>query len=333
MNLLRSLALVVPSLCLAGAASAQGATCATAAPIAGTGTFNFSNVGATNDGPAFACGNIAADVWYAWTAPASDSYTFDTCTGTSFDSVLAVYDTCGGTLLDCNDDTCGLQSEIQVSAVAGATYLIRLGGRNGAQGSGTLTVVGTPPPPPPGSPDVIVGALTGPSNYSGVGGIGAYSIGTTSCNIGTDELLWEANNPNHPVIGQNIYRHEGNRFELLGISYLKHGFTALQQNLCSPCTSSGTGTRLGVGCSDPYGSGLNGSQSGLGPRWQVNAHTGAFTYPYSQQGQGGNSIFKRIQVHNTDLDPSLHPTATIVGEGQYIAPDDAAAGNGNNNVA
>ena len=186
---------------------------------------------------------------------------------------------------------------------------------------------------PATGPDVIVGQLTGPSNYSGIGGVGAYAIGTTSCNTGTAELNWFANNTNHPVIGQNIYRHEGNTFELLGISYLKHGFTALQQNLCCTCNSSGTGSRLGVGCSDPYGSGLNGSQGGLGPRWQVNAHTGAFSYPFSQQGQGGNSIFKRIQVQNSDLDPSLHPTARYVGEGQYIAPDDAAAGNGNNNVS
>ena len=224
--------------------------------------------------------------------------------------------------------------------MSGATYWVRLGGNNGAQGNGILTISVDEPSGgggncdnPATGADVIVGALTGPSNYTGQGGVGAYSIGTTSCNTGTVPLDWFANNTSHPVIGQNIYRFEGNTFELIGMSYLKHGFTALQGNLCCACSPNPNGTRLGVGCSDPYGSGLNGSQGGLGPRWQVNAHTGAFSYPFSQQGQGGNSIFKRIQVQNSDLDPFLHSSARIVGEGQYIAPDDAAAGNGNNNCS
>jgi hypothetical protein len=181
--------------------------------------------------------------------------------------------------------------------------------------------------------DVIVGAIPNISNYGQLNGMAAYALGTTSCNTGTQELLWFANNTNHPVIGQNIYRLEEGRFEQVGMSWLKHGFTALQQNLCCNCQSSGTGSRLGVGCSDPYSSGLNGSQSGLGPRWQVNAFTGAFSYPYAQQGQSGDSIFKRIQVPVSDVLSSEHPTAQYFGEAQYIAPDDAAAGNGFNNVS
>ena len=179
--------------------------------------------------------------------------------------------------------------------------------------------------------DVIVGSIPNISNYGASGGTAAYALGTTSCNVGTAELLWFANSNQHPVIGQNIYRIENGRFEQIGTSWLKHGFTALQQNLCGNCQSSGTGSRLGVGCSDPYSSGLNGSQGGLGPRFQVNAFTGAFPYPYFQQGQSGDRIFKRIQVANDDVDPSLHPTATYWGEAQYVAPDDAAAGNGVNN--
>ncbi|MEL6906395.1 MAG: hypothetical protein AAFP22_13365, partial [Planctomycetota bacterium] len=181
--------------------------------------------------------------------------------------------------------------------------------------------------------DVIVGSVNGITNYGAIGGVAGYALGTTSCNVGDAELLWFANNTNHPVIGQNIYRLENGRFEQIGMSWLKHGFTALQQGLCCSCISSGTGSRLGVGCSDPYSSGLNGSQGGLGPRWQVNAFTGAFSYPYAQQGQSGDRAFKRIQVLNTDVDPALHPTAQFFGESQYIAPDDAAAGNGLNNVS
>ncbi|MEM7539206.1 MAG: hypothetical protein AAF639_44015, partial [Chloroflexota bacterium] len=34
-----------------------------------------------------------------------------------------------------------------------------------------------------------------------------------------------------------------------------------------------------------------------------------------------------------DFDPQLHPGAQYFGEGHYVAPDDAAAGNGNNNAS
>jgi len=186
--------------------------------------------------------------------------------------------------------------------------------------------------PAPG-PDVIVGSLSGISKYGSVNGIAGYSIGTTSCNVGQEELNWISQSNNHPVIGQNIYRIENGRMEQLGQSWLKHGFTALQQGLCCTCQSSGTGSRLGVGCSDPYGSSLNGSQSGLGPRSEVNAYTGVFLWPYTGQGLTGNAAYKRCQVANDDVDPALHPSAVYIAEGHYIAKDDAAAGNGGNNAS
>lgn len=181
-------------------------------------------------------------------------------------------------------------------------------------------------------PDVIVGSLNGIRNYSpDAGGQSAFAIGTTSCNIGTAELLWIASNNQHPVIGQNIYRVKDGIFEQIGVSWLKHGFTALQQNLCGPCTSSGTGSRLGVGCSDPYSAGLNGSQGGLGPRDEVNAATGFFPYPFRSPSRSGND--RRILVDNQFLNPAQNAGARYFGEGQYVAPDDTAAGNGANNAS
>jgi len=332
-------AALLAALVLAPNASAQGADlCSNATAISGTGTFSVNNQGANTDGPG-ACGNFGRDVWFAWTATATDVFQFDTCSFASYDTTLAAYSGSCGSLsqISCNDDTCGLQSSVSISAMQGTTYLIRVGGYSGAQGTATLTIDQGGPTPgcanPATGPDVIVGAIPNISNYGAVGNMGGYSLGTTSCNTGDAELLWIANNNQHPVIGQNIYRLEDGRFEQIGMSWLKHGFTALQQNLCCNCQSSGTGTRLGVGCSDPYGSGLNGSQGGLGPRFQVNAFTGAFQYPYAAQGQGGDRVYKRIQVPNDDVDPGLHPTAQYFGEAQYITPDDAAAGNGTNNVS
>lgn len=182
-------------------------------------------------------------------------------------------------------------------------------------------------------PDVIVGALTGPSNYTSDdgGATSAFAIGTTSCNVGTAELLWIRNTNQHPVIGQNIYRVKDGVFEMIGVSWLKHGFTALQQNLCSPCNSSGTGSRLGVGCSDPYSSGLNGSQGGLGPRYEVNAANGFFPYPYTSPSYTGNG--RRLLIDSDKLNPSMNAGAAYIGEGHYVAPDDSAAGNDENNAS
>ena len=311
--------------------------------ISGYTSVPFNTTSATTDGlNNLGCGQGTAnrDVWFSWVAPASEMVTVSTC-GANYDSLIGIYNgtSCPATsVVTCNDDSCSLQSSASFSATAGASYLFRIGAFGANQsGSGTVTVASGGPmggcPNPATGADVIVGSLNGISDYGSVGGVAAYSIGTTSCNVGDQELLWIANGTDHPVIGQNIYRIEDGRIEQIGLSWLKHGFTALQQDLCCDCASSGTGTRLGVGCSDPYGSGLNGSQGGLGPRFEVNAATGAFLWPYTADGQTGNAIYKRIQVPNSDMDPGQHPGAVYIGEAQYVAPDDTAAGNDNNNCS
>lgn len=183
-------------------------------------------------------------------------------------------------------------------------------------------------------PDVMVGELYNTSAYGSVGNIAAFSVGTYSCNVGNQQLKWEGSTNKHPVIGQNVFRLKDGRFEHIGQAWLKHGFTALQNEICTcDCTSSGTGSRLGVGCSDPYDAGLNGSQSGMGPKFEVNAHTGVFSYPYTDQGDTGNAIYKRIQIAIPDIDPAQNPGALYFVEGQYVAPDDSDAGNQNNNAS
>jgi len=191
-------------------------------------------------------------------------------------------------------------------------------------------------------PDVIVGDLTGPRLWGTLDGKSAYSLGTTSCNIGDENLLWDDTTFDgtpanlHPVIGQNMFRLKDGRFEQIGQSWLKHAFCALQlSGLCDTCQPAGGGCtdELGPGCHDPYGASLNGSQTGLGAKFEINAATGEYPWPYTGRGTSGNTLFKRIQVDNDDLDPSLNPDARYFGEGQYVAPDDAQAGNDNNNAS
>jgi hypothetical protein len=184
------------------------------------------------------------------------------------------------------------------------------------------------------SPDVIVGDLVGTSNYGTVSGITAYSVGTTSCNLGSCWLNWISTTAEHPVIGQNMFRLKDGRFEQIGQSWLKHGFTALQQTTCSTsCNAAPSGAHLGVLCSDPYSTGLNGTESNLGPKNDVNPNTGVYLYPDSRISLTGSAIYKRLQVHNTDLDPALNTGALYFVEGQYVSHDDASAKMNPNNAS
>ncbi len=191
---------------------------------------------------------------------------------------------------------------------------------------------------PSTGPDVLVGELPDLTNQSSeaVGGINfdAFSVGTTSCNKGNTPLNWHTGGTDnrHPVIGQNLFRLSSGRFEQIGQSWLKHGFTALQGSICStqfgfPCSAT-SGITLGVGCSDPYSSGLNAGQSGLGPKWQVNAATGLFPYPFANPAYSGSTA-RRLRVRSSDIVAG----AQYFIEGQYVCGDDAGMGNKNNNAS
>lgn len=211
------------------------------------------------------------------------------------------------------------------------------------------TGTGDGAPRAPEGPDVIVGGV-GVSGFNGsnpndvvafgpVGSLRAYSVATTSCNIGSNDLAWtdcgQQSNPvcaQHPVISQNLYRLKGGRFEHLGQSWLKHGFCALDEFLCDPNCPQGSCDTLGVGCSDPYTASRN-SGPGLGPKSEVNAFTGQFPYPFNLNSSGNAQISGRLQVRSDDINPALNAGALYWVEGQYTTQDDAAAGNADNNAS
>ncbi|MBK8268178.1 MAG: hypothetical protein IPK83_07670 [Planctomycetes bacterium] len=184
-------------------------------------------------------------------------------------------------------------------------------------------------------PDVIVGGVgvsgENGSNQSDVvsftptGAIRAYSLATTSCNIGTADLSWttcgQLSNPvcaQHPVISQNFYRLKNGRFEQLGQSWLKHGFCALDETLCSAsCPPDGCGV-LGPGCSDPYTASRN-SGPGLRRKSDVNAFTGRFIYPFSNGSSGSPAINGRLQVRSDDVNPAMNSGRLYWAECQYTA--------------
>jgi hypothetical protein len=183
-------------------------------------------------------------------------------------------------------------------------------------------------------PDVITADLYELHHWgaNAPGTIHAYSVGTMSCNIGDTPLSWHNYDNQRPVIGQNMFRLRDGRFEQIGQSWLKWAFLALNENFCGTCiTPPGGGSQLGVHCSDPYSASLNGSQGGLGPKSVVNPFTGYLPANHATPGSG--TINGRLQVHTFDLDPNQNAGALYFVEGQYVSPDDAAAGNLYNNAS
>ncbi|WP_437784086.1 MXAN_6577-like cysteine-rich protein [Sorangium sp. So ce1097] len=130
------------------APSCPAGTLASAVPQTITG----STVGRPNSVTPTAtteCGAVeSADAGYAFTAPVTGDYVFDTY-GSAFDTVLHVRDgSCRGPQLACNDDTRIEQSEVTVTLEAGQTVVVVVDGfRNTSAGAFTLNVRRAVPPP------------------------------------------------------------------------------------------------------------------------------------------------------------------------------------------
>ncbi len=127
--------------------------CNSAMPISGAGTFNFDNSAATTgaDGQNeyicydFGSSAVDNDVWFDWTAATTGNAIVESCNNTSVDTKIGAYPGGGcptpGSAIACNDDTCGLQSQIQFPCTAATSYMIQVGCFPGAAGgTGAITI-------------------------------------------------------------------------------------------------------------------------------------------------------------------------------------------------
>ena len=133
---------------------------------AGLGTTEFTTIGAITDGPdhpnnpcfGFGSLNAGRDVWYTYTPDFTGAVEWSTCSSASFDTRLAVYNPgspcppADEDLYACNDDGAGCEgftSSLFFEVEAGMTYLLRLGGFNDDNGTGTFDLTEIVPPEPP----------------------------------------------------------------------------------------------------------------------------------------------------------------------------------------
>jgi hypothetical protein len=177
-------------------------------------------------------------------------------------------------------------------------------------------------------PDIIVSDLFDLIYWGASGSIQAYSVGTYVCNIGDQPAVWQGSTNQHPVIGQNLFRLSAGRFEQIGQSWLKWAFLSENTDYCGTCIDPNSSSLLGVNCADPYEAAYSGYQGQLGPKSVVNPFTGEF--PAVHPTPPFTVIGGRLQVHAADFGGS---GTLYFAEGQYVTPDDSAAGNLHNNAS
>lgn len=140
-------------------------------------------------------------------------------------------------------------------------------------------------------------------------GISAFTMYTTSCNVGSEKIPW---NPpmstTHPGILMSIYRVLNGRFEQVAWSWVKHGFYATNATSCGggSCGDPG-GYYLGLRCTDTYGGGNNADQYYLGGRDEWNAQTGVWTCQGSWFSNYQNDCIRRNS--GSGLGPVAHRLA------------------------
>lgn len=130
----------------------------------GEETSGSANTSAETNDFDLSCGvGSAADVAFGWTAPFTDYFTFST-QGSSFDTVVAVFDDCDSGERACNNN---LGSVPQGRAVAhveqGQDYVVVVDGNAGERGSVSLSIE------PVICPETDVSSLPLPASFSTVG--------------------------------------------------------------------------------------------------------------------------------------------------------------------
>lgn len=183
------------------------------------------------------------------------------------------------------------------------------------------------------APDLLLGDIPAIARWGTLDGKTAFSLGPTTCNLGTCQGDYAASTSHHPVTAPNMFRLRGGRFEQIGQGWVFHGFFALSGPVCSTDCVPTSGSHLGVHCSTTDTTSYAGFQPNLGPRSDVDASTGMFPFPSTGRGEMGNVLFRRLQVDNDDLDPAQNAGAIYVVEGELVSEDDAAGGKVGNNAS
>ncbi|MEY3835047.1 MAG: hypothetical protein RI989_475, partial [Bacteroidota bacterium] len=119
--------------------------------IPNSGPVAASNLNTVTEGTSPSCGVGAGagikDVWYKFIFTGG-TYTLTTTLGTLADTRIAIYNSCSGNQLLCNDDAAGMgyASQLVMSCpnlTVGTTYYVQAGGYNNLQGNFSIQLTST----------------------------------------------------------------------------------------------------------------------------------------------------------------------------------------------
>ncbi|MAD19368.1 MAG: hypothetical protein CMJ52_03995 [Planctomycetaceae bacterium] len=168
----------------------------------------FTTIGSTDSGidDALSCSttsgpSVFRDVWFEFTAFCTGPLSISTCDGTDFDTRISVYDatagcpTSGTQAFACNDDGCGTGSDVSTFAIAGQTFIIRVGSPDGSFGDGILRIECNGQGGPPNDECVDAEPLSdGINQVSTIGATGSGIDDPLGCSISNgpsvDADLW-----------------------------------------------------------------------------------------------------------------------------------------------
>ncbi|MFT4840046.1 MAG: hypothetical protein ACJA0V_003314 [Planctomycetota bacterium] len=166
------------------------------------------------------------------------------------------------------------------------------------------------------------------------------------CNPGSVNIPWfQAMQPDHPMFGFIIARVANDKIEQINEwSFCKHAFTSINVNgACGSCQNPGTGSLMGINCSDTYGAGNNASRTWLGPPQEIDPWLGTWNpvgsyfdigdpaqsgYPAPADGSRSlsqsvfDSVDNRVTVDEVDLTTagaSYYYALQLIHEGESLA--------------
>ncbi len=196
-----------------------------------------------------------------------------------------------------------------------------------AAAAACLTATAQPVDPTPNNEsDVTHQDIYQVFDWGAVGGVNAYSLGSYTCNLGTQALAWAFNGT--PALAQNAYRLHDGRLMQIGQGWAKHACCVANGSGCGSCQSTGE-AGLRPGCRDTYTASYNGGQTRLGPRSGINPYVGSFaTIP--SVPSGSNAIYRRLQVKQADMNATTYAGAQYFVEGVYACAQEKPSAQRNN---
>jgi hypothetical protein len=170
-----------------------------------------------------------------------------------------------------------------------------------------------------GTPTVILRQGAFPS------GVNAFSASTTVCNPGSVQVPFQAvMDPDHPIIAFLLARESGGRLvQISDRSFVKHAFGSANTNGCGSCQNPGTGSLIGLGCDDTYGSSTNANHFWLGPASEIDPWLGTWDPVCSHFDRGEPAVAPPSDCDGVRSLSSSQSTALNAGVNHRIRVLDA----------